>query len=100
MSPLSKRSRRSQQHDAQVTYDDIVTAMVRFYCYVYQADPADVRRAAELRVQAMALSDAWVAAGCHLDDPTLAQVRLTLVASYAALRDASDRGALTLGESR
>ena len=50
MSPLSKRSRRSQQHDAQVTYDDIVTAMVRFYCYIYQAEPADVRRAAEPRV--------------------------------------------------
>ena len=39
MSPLSKRSRRSQQHDAQVTYDDIVTAMVRFYCYIYQSRP-------------------------------------------------------------
>ena len=78
---------RAQQHDDQVTYDDLVTAMVRFYCYVYQADPADVRRAAERRVQAMALSDAWVAAGCHLDDPTLAEERLTLVASYTALRD-------------
>ena len=70
------QAHRAQQHDAQVTYDDLVTAMVRFYCYVYQADPADVRRAAELRVQAMALSDAWVAAGCHLDDPTLAEERL------------------------
>ena len=65
MSPPSKRSRRSQQHDARVTYDDIVTTMVRFYCYVYKADPADVRRAAELRVQAMALSDAWVAADAN-----------------------------------
>ena len=81
MSPLSKRSRRSQQHDAQVTYDDIVTAMVRFYCYIYQAEPADVRRAAESRVQAMAISDAWVAAGCDLDDRTLAAERLALVAS-------------------
>jgi hypothetical protein len=89
---------RAQQHDVRVTYDDLVTAMVRFYCYVYQADPADVRRAADLRVQAMVLSDAWVAAGCQLDDPTLAQERLTLVASYAALREASDRGALRLGE--
>jgi hypothetical protein len=39
----------------------------------------------------MALSDAWVAGGCHLDDPTLAEERLTLVASYTALREASDR---------
>jgi hypothetical protein len=91
---------RAQQHDAQVTYDDLVTAMVRFYCYVYQADAADVRRAAELRVKAMALSDAWVAAGCHLDDPTLAEERLTLVASYAALREAADRGTVASGPSR
>jgi hypothetical protein len=86
---------RAQQHDAQVTYDDLVTAMVRFYCYIYQADPADVRRAAELRVQAMALSDAWVAAGCHLDDQRLAEERLALVASYVALRDARDRSELS-----
>ena len=80
--------------------EDLVTALVRLYCYLYQADPTDVRRAAELRAQAMALSDAWVDAGCQLDDPTLAQERLTLVASYSALREASDRGALTLGERR
>jgi hypothetical protein len=93
-------SHRAQQHDPQVTEEDLVTALVRLYCYVYQADPADVRRAAELRAQAMALSDAWIAAGCQLDDRTLAQERLTLVASYAALREASDRGALTVGEHR
>ena len=86
---------RAQQHDAHVTYDDLVTAMVRFYCHVYQANPADVRRAAELRVQAMALSDAWVAAGGHLSDPILADERLTLVASYVALRDARDRSELS-----
>jgi hypothetical protein len=91
---------RAHLHDPQVTEEDLVTALVRLYCYVYQADPTDVRRAAELRAQAMALSDVWVAAGCQLDDPTLAQERLTLVASYAALREASDRGALTLGERR
>jgi hypothetical protein len=86
---------RVQQHDAQVTYDDLVAAMVRFYRHVYQVDPAPVRPAAELRVQAMALSDAWVAAGCHLDDPRLAEERLALVASYVALRDASDRRELS-----
>jgi hypothetical protein len=54
-----------------------------------------VRRAAELRVRAMALSDAWVAAGCDLDDPTLANERLALVASYAALREAGDRSEIS-----
>ena len=83
------QTHRAMQHDAQVGEDDLVAAMVRFYCYVYQADPADVRRAAELRVRAMVLSDAWVAAGCQLDDLTLAKERLALVASYAALREAS-----------
>jgi len=82
------RSHREHQHDPQVTEEDLITALVRLYCHVYQAQPADVRRAAELRSQAMALSDTWVAAGCHLDDPTLAQERLALEASYAALRDA------------
>jgi hypothetical protein len=42
----------------------------------------------------MALSDAWVVAGCHLDDPALARERLALVASFTALREASDRQAL------
>jgi hypothetical protein len=79
---------REHQHDPQVTEEDLITALVRLYCHVYQLQPADVRRAAELRSKAMALSDAWVAAGCHLDDPTLAQERLALEASYAALRAA------------
>ena len=56
--------------------------------------PHAVRGAAELRVRAMELSDAWVAAGCRLDDPALAQERLALVASFTALREASDRGDL------
>jgi hypothetical protein len=89
------QTHRALQHDARVSDDDLIVAMVRFYCYLYQSDAADVRRAAELRVHAMAVSDAWVAAGCHLDDPTLAQERLALVASYAALREASDRSEMS-----
>jgi hypothetical protein len=85
---------RAHQHDDQVSQDDLLASLVRLYCYVYRAKPDDVRRAAELRVQAMTLSDAWVAAGCRQDDPTLAQERLALVASYTTLREASDRGAL------
>jgi len=33
----------------------------------------------------MDLSDAWVEAGCDLDDPLLARERRALVASYTAL---------------
>ena len=85
---------RLHQHDDQVTDEDLVASLVRLYSYIYQAKPDDVRRAAELRAAAMALSDAWVSAGCHLDDPILAQQRLALVASFTALREASDRGGL------
>jgi hypothetical protein len=85
---------RQQQHDAQYGEDALVASLIRLYCYLYQAAPDDVRRAAELRVEAMALSDSWVAAGCHLDDPALARERLALVASFTALREASDRHAL------
>jgi hypothetical protein len=89
------QAHRALQHDARVSEEDLVDAMVRFYCYIYQSDPADVSRAAELRVRAMVLSDAWVGAGCDLDDPTLAKERLALVASYAALREASDRSEIS-----
>lgn len=85
---------RLQQHSDQVTEKDLITGLVRLYSYLYQAKPDAVRRAAELRVAAMGFADAWVAAGCRLDNPTLAQARLTLVASFTALLDASDRGAL------
>jgi hypothetical protein len=47
-----------------------------------------MRAAAVARVEAMDLSDAWVRAGCDLDDPLLAQERAALVASYTALRAA------------
>jgi len=85
---------RQQQHDARYGQDALVASLIRLYCYLYLAHPDDVRRAAELRVEAMALSDAWVVAGCHLDDPALARERLALVASFTALREASDRQAL------
>jgi hypothetical protein len=85
---------RQRQHDAGYDEDALVASLIRLYCYLYQAGQDDVRRAAELRVEAMALSDAWVVAGCHLDDPTLARERLALVASFTALREASDRQTL------
>jgi hypothetical protein len=85
---------RRQQHDPCYDEDDLVASLIQLYRYLYQTSSEDVRRAAELRVEAMALSDAWVAAGCRLDDPILARERLALVASFAALREASDRQAL------
>jgi hypothetical protein len=86
---------RQRQHDAQYGEGALLASLIQLYCYLYQAHPDDIRRAAELRVEAMELSDAWVVAGCHLDDPTLARERLALVASFTALREARDRRALS-----
>lgn len=91
------QAHRERQHRRHSSDEELTDALVALYSYVYRADPAAVRRAAELRVQAMGLSDAWVAAGCRLDHHTLALERLALVASYTALREASDRGALQHG---
>jgi hypothetical protein len=88
------RVHREHQHRTETgrpAEDELTQALTALYAYVYDLEPAVLRPAAELRVRAMATSDAWVAAGCALDDPSLAQERLLLVASYSALRDAIDR---------
>ncbi|GAB3877753.1 hypothetical protein [Terrabacter terrigena] len=85
------RVHREHQHDGAVTTDQLVGALVDLYTYVYAAEPARVRPAAERRVEAMDLSDRWVRAGCALDDPLLAAERRALVASYAALLAAVGR---------
>jgi hypothetical protein len=80
------RAHRERQHD-NASQGDLEARLTELYAYVYDADPASVRRAANLRAEAADLSDAWVAAGCRLDDPQLAKEREALIASYAALRD-------------
>ena len=57
----------------------VVDALRDLYAYTYGAAAADVLAAAELRAEAMDVSDAWVAAGCDVDDPRLAQERALLV---------------------
>ena len=61
-------------------------ALVDLYSYAYDAKPEAVRTAARKRVEAMDLSDRWVAAGRERAHPLLAAERRALVASYAALR--------------
>ncbi len=68
--------------------DDLTNALVALYSYVYGVPAENARAAAVLRMKAMAVSDQWVAAGCHLADPLLTEERTLLVASYSALRDA------------
>jgi hypothetical protein len=82
------RIHRAHQHDDDVTTAQLEGALVELYSYVYGAESDAVRPAAQSRVEAMDLSDRWVAEGCDLDDPLLVAERRALVTSYAALRKA------------
>ncbi|HET6988769.1 MAG TPA: hypothetical protein VFI00_19230 [Kribbella sp.] len=85
------RVHRAHQHDESVTQEQLESALMDLYSYVYGSDHEAVRLAARKRVEAMDLSDKWVRAGCHRDDPLLAAERRALVASYTALRAAVER---------
>jgi hypothetical protein len=82
---------RAHQYDPAVQRADLEQAVVDLYSHVYSAPAGSMLPAARFRVDAMDLSDRWVAAGCRLDDPLLAAERRALVASYTALRDAVSR---------
>jgi hypothetical protein len=69
----------------------LVTALARLYAYLYSVDEATVRPAAELRAEAMDLSDAWVAQGCPRGSSLIAAERAALVRSYACLLAAVHR---------
>src|SRR3954466_14399989 len=65
--------------------DGLVAALRDLYAYTYGADPASVLPAAELRAQAMDVSDRWVEAGADPADPQLATERAPLVGSDAGV---------------
>ena len=86
------RAHRENQHDAgDGSAHELVVALRDLYAYTYGVEPADVELAAELRAEAMDLSDRWVQDGCDPDAPSLAQERALLVRSYAALLAAVHR---------
>ena len=86
------RAHRERQR-ANGSQAELEAHLADLYAYVYDADLGAVRLAAKLRAEAAELSDAWVAAGCRLEDPQLARERETLIASYAALQEVRGRGA-------
>ena len=86
---------RVLQRAEGLTEADLTSAVAHLYSYVYDVAEDSVHDAAQLRVDAMRLSDAWVDAGCDLSDPRLADERIALVASYTRLREAIDRRART-----
>ncbi len=78
------RVHREHQHGLSPA-EALVDAVTRQYAFLYQAPPNAVRPAAAYRVQAMDLSDRWVAEGCRPHSPLLALEHATLVRAYAAL---------------
>ena len=84
------RVHREAQHGAGGHYA-LVRALAELYAHTYSVDPDDVRLAASLRADAIVVSDAWVAAGCDVADPRLAEERALLVRSFAALLAAVHR---------
>jgi hypothetical protein len=86
------RAHREAQYDGRdESAEALIVALCDLYGYIYSAEPADARRAAAFRAQAMDVSDRWVAAGCDPQDPLLAEERALLVRSYAALLAAVHR---------
>jgi hypothetical protein len=86
------RAHRAAQHGAgPAAHAELVGALRDLYAYTYGADPEAVGPAAELRAEAMDVSDRWVAGGCDPQAPALAQERALLVRSYAALLAAVHR---------
>jgi hypothetical protein len=78
------RAHREHQR-AGAPAGELVDALANLYSFAYAADGDELRRAAELRADAMDVSDCWVADGCDPGDPRLAEERALLVRSYAAL---------------
>jgi len=81
--------RERQEHPDGISA--LVTALARLYAYLYSVDEAAVRPAAQLRAEAMDLSDAWVGQGCPPNSSLIAAERATLVRSYASLLAAVHR---------
>jgi hypothetical protein len=83
---------REDQHDGGAgSAESLVAALRDLYAYVYAAPADEVCGAAELRAQAMGISDRWVEAGCDPESPLLTEERVLLVRSYAALLAAVHR---------
>jgi hypothetical protein len=84
------RAHRENQYGAD-SKQALVVALRDLYAYTYETDPAAVREAAQLRADAMDVSDRWVQAGRDPENPMLAEERALLVRSYASLLAAVHR---------
>lgn len=83
--------REHQRENVGTDERPLVAALAALYSYVYHVPEAEVTTAAEQRALAMRYSDQWVAEGCELASPLIAQERAALVRSYAGLLAAVHR---------
>jgi hypothetical protein len=84
------RAHRENQYGAD-SKEALVVALRDLYAYTYGSEPGAVHEAAQLRADAMDVSDRWVHAGRDPEDPMLAEERALLVRSYASLLAAVHR---------
>ena len=83
--------REHQRGDAGGSDQELVSALVALYSYVYGVPAAEVTLAAEQRALAMRYSDEWVEDGCDLASALISAERTALVRSYAGLLAAVHR---------
>jgi hypothetical protein len=77
--------REHQRHGSERDEQALIEALARLYAYAYAVPEDSVWLAGEQRALAMRLSDRWVAEGCDLASPLIADEQAALVRSYAAL---------------
>lgn len=85
------RAHRANQYGDHALGEALVVALQDLYAYTYGVPADSVRQAAELRAEAMDVSDRWIEAGRDPEDPMLAHERALLVRSYASLLAAVHR---------
>jgi hypothetical protein len=80
------RVHRALQHRDAEEVAHLGIAVAELYAYTYDCPVKDVLESGELRAEAMRICDAWVAAGCQLDDARLTAMRRSLLRSYRRLK--------------
>jgi len=77
-----------QRESPDGSVQPLTDALAALYAHVYGVGSEQVREAAELRAQAMVVSDRWVDQGCDLGSALLVDELTGLVRSYGSLRAA------------
>ena len=80
------RVHRALQHEDPGEVADLGDAVAALYSYTYDVPMDEVRESGRLRADAMVVCDQWVAAGCDMADPRVADIKRYLLRSYRSLK--------------